>query len=57
MTQNKTGSYRFPPCVVCKERADAGLQGAVRAGRCYIRGVGDLCSQHFHMIEGARSRE
>ena len=57
MTQNKTGSYRFPPCVVCKEQADAGLQDAVRAGRCYIRGVGDLCSQHFHMIEEVRGRE
>jgi len=57
MTLTKKGGYRYAPCVVCRERAEAGLQEYVRAGRCHIRGVGDVCAPHFHMIQEARNGE
>jgi len=57
MTLTGAGGYRFAPCVVCKERAEAGLQRYVKPGRCYIRGVGDVCPQHFHMLQEARNGE
>lgn len=54
MTKN---GYRYPPCFVCLVASEMGLRNQVKKGRCYIRGVGDVCSYHSRMMREAMKPE
>jgi hypothetical protein len=56
MVWTKNG-YRYPPCVVCQVAVEMKIRDNVVAGRCRIRGIGDVCSFHFHMMHGAMKLE
>ena len=55
MTWTKRGGYRHPPCVTCRVAVDMGIRSMVKAGRCHIGGIGDVCSYHFHVLMEAFS--
>jgi len=52
MTWTKDG-YRHPPCIVCKAAIEMGIRDKVQAGRCHIRGIGDVCAYHYHILTSA----
>jgi len=52
MTMTRDG-YRYAPCVVCRVATEMGIRDEVQEGRCYIRGVGDVCSRHYHLLAEA----
>ena len=56
MTWTKHG-YRHPPCVTCKIAVEVGMRSTLKAGRCHIRGVGELCGFHYHMLVEAYNNE
>lgn len=49
MTWTENG-YRHAPCIVCQIATKMGIRDLVKAGRCHIRGIGDICSYHFHVL-------
>lgn len=49
MTWTRSG-YRHPPCVACQIAVEMEIRDKVKTGRCYVRGVGDVCSYHFHVL-------
>ena len=56
MTMTRSG-YRYPSCVVCQVALEKGIRDQVKTGRCYIRGVGDVCAYHFHLMQDSTKTE
>ena len=56
MTWTENG-YRHAPCVACEVAVKLGLRNRVQNGRCHIRGVGDVCGSHYHILMEAFKNE
>lgn len=42
--------YRYPLCVACQVAVRMGIRNKVDKGRCRIRGIGEVCGQHYKML-------